>query len=106
MEKKKYSSNLFWWCVLTSIARKWPLFVVAAVLSLFGPKYPICVFISAGLIILMILFSIVAQLVIKHTLMKNDDPNLKVFADACMSDDWREEWAKALAEEKKNSKKN
>lgn len=96
--RKKYNSQLFVIGFFMNLFRKLPLFLIAAVLALIGLNTPVCRYIAIGIVIGAFFWSLIQQLFIKYTVEHNENPDFEPFANAMMSDHWREE-TKDLFEE-------
>lgn len=88
---KKYNEQLFWSGFLLNIFRKALLILVAIVLGIVGIWIKPCLYCALGIIVIVLIWSFVQQLIIKHTVENSDNPNFTPFANAMMSDNWREE---------------
>ena len=84
--------------ILLNIIQKIPLILIAAVIGIIGVWFRPCLFVSTGIVAVVLIWSFVEQLVLKHSVEHNDDPRFNSLTNAMMSDDWRKEM-KDLAEE-------
>ena len=96
---KKYNSQLFWLGTLINIVKKTPLILIAAVLGIIGIWERPCLYFALGVMLIVLVWSFVQQLEIKHTVEHSDNPNFAPYKDAMMSDDWREEIKKLVEDE-------
>ena len=87
----KYNPKLFLVGFLMNFLRKIPLLLIAAVLAIIGIKNQTCSYIAFGIVILALVWSLIQQIQIKYTVEHSDNPNFEPFAQAMMSDNWKEE---------------
>ena len=96
---KKYNQQLFWVGFLLNIVRKFILILAAVVLGIVGIWINPCFYFALEIILVVLIWSFIQQLVIKHTVEHNEDPNFTPYANAMMSDNWKDELGK-LVEDK------
>ena len=96
---KKYNNQLFFAGFLLNIIRKFPLVLIAVILGVVGIWVQACLFVALGLVILIVVWSLIEQIQIKNTVENNADDNFAPFADAMMSENWRDN-IKELVEDK------
>ncbi len=100
----KYNSDLFIIGFLMNLLKKFPLLLIAAVLAIIGIKNKICCYFALGIFILALIWSLIQQILIKHTVEHSDNPDFEPFAKAMMSDNWREETKNIFEEKIRESK--
>lgn len=88
---KKYNNQLFIIGFLMNIFNKFPLLLIAIIFGIVGIWVQFCQFVAVGLVLLIIVWSLVQQIHIKHTVENSDNPNFIPFANAMMSENWKEE---------------
>ena len=93
---KKYNEQLFWSGFVLNIFRKIMLVLVAVVLSIVGIWIKPCFYFALGIILVVVIWSFVQQLIIKHTVEHSENPNFTPFANAMMSDNWKDEIEKLV----------
>ena len=93
---KKYNQQLFWVGFLLNIVRKFILILAAVVLGIVGIWINPCFYFALRIILVVLIWSFIQQLVIKHTVEHNEDTNFTPYADAMMSENWKDEIEKLI----------
>ena len=88
---KQYHPQLFWGGFLLNLLGKLPLIALSAVLCIIGIWYRPCLVIGIGVAAIAVLWSLLMQIMVKHTVEQNDDPGFEPFAAAMRSENWQEE---------------
>lgn len=96
---KKYNNQLFFAGFLLNIIRKFPLVLIAVILGIVGIWVKACLFAALGIVVLVIIWSLVEQILIKNSVENNENPDFAPFAEAMMSENWRDD-IKELVEDK------
>lgn len=86
---KKYNSQLFLIGFVMNIVRKFPLLLAALICAIVGIWSRQFLYAGAVILVVVLVWSLVQQIQIKHAVEHNDNPNFTPFAEAMMSDDWR-----------------
>ena len=103
---KKYNKELFWAGFLMSIAAKLPLLLTAVVLCIAGIwKTPLLVA-AVCIFLFVLLSSLTGQLGTKHAVEHNDNKDFQKYADAMMSENWREKLEEIEKDRLNNSDEN
>ncbi len=93
---KKYNKQLFWSGFVLNIVRKFMLVLAAVVSGIVGIWIKPCFYFGLGVIFVVLIWSFVQQLLIKHTVEHSDNPNFTPFANAMMSDNLKDEIEKLV----------
>ncbi len=93
---KKYNQQLFFVGFLLNIMRKFILVLAGVVLGIVGIWIKPCFYFALGIILIVLIWSFIQQLVIKHTVEHNEDTNFTPYADAMMSENWKDEIEKLI----------
>lgn len=97
---RKYNKQLFFLGFLQNIARKGILILAAIVLAAAGIWVRGCLYGAFGLLALVLVWSLIQQLAIKHTVEHSDNLNFTPFAQAMTSEDWKNAFAQAVGDTK------
>lgn len=97
---RKYNKQLFFLGFLQNIARKMVLILIAIALATAGIWVRGCLYGAFGLLTLVLVWSLIQQLAIKHTVEHSDNPNFAPFAKAMTSEDWKDAFAQAVGDTK------
>lgn len=93
MKKRKYPTSLFIFGFLTNmIFLYFWLFIPCIILLIIGIFVKPCLFIGLALLLIDIILSLIEQLRIRYTVLKNsDNPDFQAFQDALSKDkDWKD----------------
>lgn len=101
---RKYNKQLFFLGFLQNIARKFLLILAAIVLAVAGIRVRGCLHGALGILALALVWSLVQQLRIKYTVERSDNPNFAPFAQAMTGENWKDAFAQAVGDPKKDAK--
>lgn len=88
-EQKKYPMDLFFMGLFMDIfIRHFYLFIPAVILMIIGIWVKVCLIIGIVLLGLDIIIALVEQIGIRSALINNENPEIKDFQNAILSDDW------------------
>ena len=90
-QKPRYPMSFFFFGLfLEMIVRRFYLFVPAVIFAIVAIFVPWAITLSLVLLAVDFLISLAVQLMVRHTILHDDDPNFAKWRDAMLSGDWRE----------------
>lgn len=85
---------------MQNIVRKFVLILAAIILAAAGIWVKGCLYGAFGLLALVLIWSLIQQFLIKHTVEHSDNPNFAPFAQAMTSENWKDAFAQAVGDTK------